>query len=125
MTFKNYVGLKTLNLGFDGHLTVLYTGDLDSDRASAAEWLVEEWLLKHSIERFYAIPTEPDLFGPNNDIPVIIVQPSPAILDLREYLLSQGLPNPSEFPWTPHITIPFLSPKFGASTIELGKLGVY
>lgn len=100
---KNYIGYKALGMGFDAHLTLLYTGNLEEDQAKS----IEEFLLTidPSLNHFMGVRQEIKMFGPNNDIPVVTVMVPDYIHKLRETLIKAEIPNPSEFSWNPHVTL--------------------
>lgn len=99
---NTYIGFKAEGMGFDAHLTVLYTGPLDKDRTDAVKSILSTfapiniWVERKGIE----------LFGPENNIPVVTVYTSETLINLRQKLLDYGIPNASKFKeWNPHITL--------------------
>lgn len=126
---KTYVGLKANNMGFDAHLTVFYLGEITKLQETLAERVLEDFDHNYHDQEFYAHRTGIKLFGPNNDIPVMTVDPaSGALPRLREMLEQHSyLPNPSEFDWNPHITIKlrYGTPIILPSLIMLTSLGLY
>ncbi len=120
---KNYIGLKANGMGFDAHLTVMYTGDLEPDQESH----VENILSTLGSPAFYVERDSIVMFGPNNNIPVLKVTPTLAMWNLRKILDSSHIPSPSEFPWNPHITLEFEpdSTLEIPPVIHLNQLGLY
>lgn len=117
---KNYIGFKALDMGFDAHLTMLYTGDLSFDQVRDIEFALEHMSLKYNgdwVERKAL-----DLFGPIDSdtlratTPVVVVNVSENLKMLREILIDMEFPNPSEYPWNPHISLDFSS---GMHTIKI------
>ncbi len=103
---KNYIGLKAKGLGFDAHLTLMYTGDLTDEQEEHIEWLIQPYVREYDCFRHRI-----EMFGPNHDIPVVTVNPEPAIWGLRNLLeMSHAIPNPSTLIWTPHITLKWEDP---------------
>lgn len=112
-------------MGFNAHLTLIYTGDLTKEKASE----IEELLLTvdPGFHHFMGVRQEIKMFGSHNSIPVVTVMVPNQIIELRKYLLNNGIPSPSEFDWTPHVTLDLET----SSTIRLplgmmfDELGIY
>lgn len=122
---KNYVGLKAVGMGFaSAHLTVMYTGDLDDVQATD----VERALDKLGNPTFYVERREIAMFGPMQDIPVVLIQPTMSLWGLRKALETDlRIPNPSEYDWNPHVTLEFEAGSILRipPVIILHKLGLY
>ena len=121
---KNYIGFKARPMFFDAHLTVLYTGNLDSGREATTQSLITQFI---GHPELVVYPHKISMFGPKNNIPVIEVQPSDELIQIRKLLLDFGLPSPSEFKWNPHITLPRYLDRdiYIPSVIHLVGFGIY
>lgn len=111
-------------MGFDAHLTVLYLGELRTERDE-----VDEYLEANNLNGLSAmvIRDSVDLFGPELTIPVLKVFPPVELWDLRKKV-EHELWNESQFKvWNPHITLDFDSagtihiPEY----IKLREFGLY
>lgn len=118
---KNYIGYKAEGMGFDAHLTLLYTGDLDSPLLlKYAESLVDRYGHTDGLE---VIRDEIIMFGTN---PVVLLE-VPLMLTEIHNLFVKHWPVVHSNAWRPHITIKYnhddtiLIPK----RIRLHSLGVY
>lgn len=122
---KNYIGFKAWGFGFDAHLTLLYTGNLTSDE----EETVEKLISRAVNSSFYSVATRLsiDMFGPEFNVPVVRVNVLDEVLAIREYFISEGVPNPSEFPFNPHVSLEFTEnqPLVIPSHFRLSRLGLY
>lgn len=122
---KNYIGFKAWGLGYDAHLTLIYTGDLSDQQVTELRTL----LLKTVPSTFYSLAKRLEfaMFGPKHDVPVIKVECIEEVIILRESLLSYGVPNPSEWGWNPHITLQLTpeQPLVIPSIFKLSHLDVY
>lgn len=123
---KTYIGFKAWGLGFDAHLTMVYTGPLVKEQVEE----IREFLLKNVSSTFWSIARRDGIamFGEDSDIPVVLVTPNDEIMAIREMLISNYLiPNPSQWDWNPHITLKFPSsqPVVIPSIIKLAHLDVY
>ena len=122
---KNYVGLKAVGMGFaSAHLTVICTGDLEA----ATEVSVQRALDNLGNPTFYVERREIAMFGPMQDIPVVLIKPTMSLWGLRKALENDiNIPNPSEYDWNPHITLEFEPGSILRipPVIVLHKLGLY
>jgi 2'-5' RNA ligase len=65
-----------------------------------------------------------ELFGENNDIPVLTVHKSDKLLGLREYFEDQGFTDSR--PWSPHVTLSYnWSPINPISNMVLPNFSIY
>jgi 2'-5' RNA ligase len=122
----SYIGYKAQGMGFDAHLTILYLGrenlgpekELEVvDFLEGDSWLSAPKVMRQTI----------DLFGPNNDIPVIRVMVPPELTWLRNEALKE-FGNGSEFKdWNPHITLDLIHLDIVRIPfeIQLTDLGLY
>ena len=117
-----YVGFKTSALGFDAHLTLHYLG-------------LEEFVDHQGIEQvikpykgltYYATRVGIDLFGPDNNIPVVTVALPTSLYNLKD-LLESVYPSPSEYEFDPHITLKFRAGEtiHIPELIPINMLGIY
>lgn len=125
-TNKDYIGFKAWGLGFDAHLTMVYTGPLVEEQVIE----IREILLRSVPSTFYSLAKRDEItmFGENNEIPVVLVDPHDEVRSLREVLTENPLiPNPSQWMWNPHITLKFIEnqPLVIPSLIKLSHLDVY
>lgn len=98
---KTYVAFKALDMGFDAHMTVIYLGKISVLQERLAQTIIDEFPYLYQVGR-----NNIEMFGPNNDIPVVTVIPPVGIWKLRKKLEQYSyLPNPSEYAWNPHITL--------------------
>lgn len=125
---KNYVGFKAWDMGFDAHLTVLFTGELEPQK----ELILQDILHEIGPQTNYVYPHKIALFGPDNDIPVLRVQANESLFLLREQLIKWGVPNKSDYDFTPHITLklphrgePLFQTLHIPTIIKLSNLGYY
>lgn len=122
---KNYIGFKAWGLGFDAHMTLLYTGDLSPED----EKTVENTISRAVNSSFYSVATRQylDLFGPDLNVPVLRVSVMDELLALREHFIAAGVPNPSEYHYNPHISLQFIEnqPLVIPAYIRLSHLGLY
>lgn len=123
-SFK-YIGLKTHDLGFDAHLTLLYTGIMDEEQTQIANDILDTY----GKQSYFVLRDRVDLFGPRNNTPVLrVVPPNLDLLDLRMTLIEKGVPNASSFNnWNPHITLDFehSGPIHLPALIWLSDLGIH
>lgn len=103
---KNYIGLRATNMGFDAHMTLLYTGHLSPVQElkvqRALDWIDSR--LKYQV--FNMDRKSIEMFGPNKDIPVLTLYPKDDLNEIRESLIGKGVPAPSAFAeFNPHITL--------------------
>lgn len=103
MMKKAYIGLRAWDMGFDAHLTVAFLGDIDQER----EFYIREKIAQHRWDQriFYVARKKIELFGPNNDIPVITVAVPLSLRGLVEEMAHMGIEQNSEWPWNPHISL--------------------
>jgi hypothetical protein len=124
----NYIGFIASHMGFDAHLTVMYTGPLsDEQKASIGIFLSNITTTEFVVCSRWEIA----MFGPDNNIPVLRVIPTPYLWYLRRQIeKNEEIPKPSAFTdWNPHITLP----DFGLyhkdivlpSTIQLEGFGIH
>lgn len=102
----NYIGWIANDMDFDAHCTFIYTGPLDTKDKADVNYRVES--LKNNIDmRVTAVPIGYAMFGPEYDIPVLRlkIQGENALREIRKTLIKNGVPDPSEFGWNPHITL--------------------
>lgn len=123
---KSYIGFKAWGFGFDAHLTMVWTDALTDQQV----FDIREVLHATVSTSYFSLAKRKGitLFGPNNDIPVLTVQPHEELHVLREVLAEHPLiPNPSEYPWNPHVTLGFehMQPLVIPPIIKLSHLDVY
>lgn len=123
---KNYIGFKAWGFGYDAHLTMVYTGPLTEDQVQE----IRRVLLASVSSSYFSLAKRMEIamFGPNQDLPVLIVDPHEEIHVLREVLSEHpSIPNSSEFSWNPHVTLKFqeMQPLVVPPVIKLSHLDVY
>lgn len=110
-------------MGFDAHLTLIFTGEMEPEEES----LVKEIVYEASYKSYMVERKEIAMFGPEKNIPVIKVLDNLDLHSLRERLLQRGVRSASEYSWNPHITLrldhaqTLRIPRF----ITLGELDLY
>jgi 2'-5' RNA ligase len=118
-----YIGLRAWDMGFDAHLTVLYTGPLDKER----EDYVRQVIYDIGPANFLVFRRGIEIFA--GDIPVVTVTPHEGALFLLREMLEQeyGIISPSTFPFNPHISLKLneLNTIHIPKVIKLDKLGLY
>lgn len=89
-------------MGFDAHMTLLFTGDLTKTK---------EYFIRGYLEKFdrhdavYEVERKCiSMFGEGN-IPVVEIIPTNFLSGLRLHMIESKFPNPSEFGFNPHITL--------------------
>lgn len=100
MTKNNYIGFKAWDLGFDAHMTFIYTGKMSEDEISLTKKLLHE----RGEVKALAIRNKIDMFGYGR-VPVVTLWVTPALKQFRRELIAKGVPNPSKYKWNPHITL--------------------
>jgi hypothetical protein len=123
MKRKTYIGLQAWDMGFDAHLTLIYTGKVNP----AMEHRIQEIIYRRGGVFHFANRKEIAMLGPNRDTPVLLVEPDDHMWHLRKALLREGAPNRSQFHWTPHITLKLDGPYEVRipKVIKLTNLGFY
>jgi 2'-5' RNA ligase len=122
----SYIGFKAWGFGFDAHLTMVWTNKLDANQVREISQI-----LRNSVSpSYFSLAKRLDfaMFGPDQDIPVLLVDPHEEIHVLREVLVEHpNIPNPSEYPWNPHITLKLVprQPLVIPPIIKLSHLDVY
>ena len=101
MKTKNYIGFKAWDMGFNAHLTLVYTGEVGPQQ----ELIIKDILHEIGEQTHYVYPHKLALFGPDNDIPVLRVRADESLFLLREQLIKWGVPNKADYDFVPHITL--------------------
>jgi hypothetical protein len=122
----SYVGFKAWGFGFDAHLTMVWTDTLTVEQTIEIREVLKASISPH----YFSLAKRLDfaLFGPDEDIPVLLVDPHEEVHALREVLADHPLiPNPSQYPWNPHVTLKFepYQPLVIPPIIKLSHLDVY
>ncbi len=99
----SYIGLKAWDMGFDAHLTLIYTGKMSADREARTRFEMER-VTKGLNYTFQALRRNIQMFGPLYNIPVLTVQPDQGLLILMKQL-QLHIPSKSQYKWNPHITL--------------------
>jgi hypothetical protein len=105
MAKKNYVGLQAVNMGFEAHLTLIYTGDLSPHKEALYEEIIDSLGKRIRYHVFNLDRNNIEMFGPNHDIPVLRLNMSANLNDLRNELIDRGIRNVSEYSFNPHISL--------------------
>lgn len=120
-----YIGYKAHDIGFDAHLTVLFMGLEEID--AREQIAIQQELTEHFKSTEVVFRKDIQMFGPENDIPVLTIHPTVAMINLRIHLANK-YGNKSQFKeWNPHITLDFDHTEtiHLPWSIRLTDLGVY
>jgi 2'-5' RNA ligase len=120
-----YIGFKALGMGFDAHLTVIYTGRMNPEKEDKVRQLLDKVPMRDhycDVQRKRIA-----LFGPTLTTPVVLVEVPGSLLTVRDKLIEAGVPNPSQYKWNPHITLDIKTPGTITipSTIILSNFDLY
>lgn len=125
---KNYIGLQAVGMGFDAHMTLLYTGLLSPVQEAKVQGILTSLGPRLKYKVFGMERKSIEMFGPNYDTPVITLHMREDLKDIRNELIAKGIPAPSEFTeWNPHITLKLNHPHTIEipAIIRLVGLGLY
>lgn len=92
------------------HCTVFSLGDLDSDLNGVPAQTLLDALHDIPTNVIQYVNTDGwDLFGPENDIPVVKLMPAPLLLEIHHHIKYNlediGIHSNSEFDYSPHVTV--------------------
>ncbi len=96
---NDYIGLHANGMGFEAHLTLMFLGNLDKDRADYVFEIIEELPYLD----FTVKPQSLECFGKK---PVITVNNNTTMTNYLEKLKHRGIESASKFlAFNPHITL--------------------
>lgn len=92
------------------HSTIIFLGDIDNDLEGISKQELVDILAPVDTNMFrYVNTTGFELFGPENDIPVVLLKEQDHLIETREsierVLKAEGIESPSEFGYRPHVTV--------------------
>lgn len=125
---KSYIGLQAVGMGFDAHMTLLYTGYLSPVQEDKVERILSSLGPRLKYKVFNMERKSIKMFGPNHDIPVVTMHIREDLEEIREKLIKKGVPAPSDFEkFNPHITLKLNHPYTIEipARIRLVGLGLY
>lgn len=102
---KNYIGLQATGMGYDAHMTLLYTGNLTDSAEARVQRILDSLGTRLKYRVFSLDRKSIEMYGPNKDIPVLTLHMHKDLQRIREQLIGKGVPSPSEFGFNPHITL--------------------